>query len=755
MVIFLFSYLVTTKSIVIYKENFSPTLFLATVHDKTPYIDLRDRDKAPLNLARRRQRQEEEIKVLVKNNLDKFVRAKDSLDEIYSTKDALFTSNSVEKLSHKYQDLQQAGEALFKSLWDRKKHGEEIKNVLGLIKKYDLIFEMPDNIKENVANRDYKKVVHDYEKAKYFKKKCKSTIFQKTFTAIDNEIQKLRDNLFKQLTIDENNDEIDLKSLVEDQEKYIYYLYQLDSTIDPAETYFKNLINYIAYLLRSSIYEFVPKEILSMGMTPFDAETPKIEIKNREVQALKTILKLTKIMLKNFPLVQKLSKNILGEKYLKKNVTNKQKQQDIMNKKQETIVQLINENIFSTYERKVNQVLSNIDSGNALQETYFDCIKELMKCEQGILELNMPQPFTRKLSEFTSKLKLNYIDSTWKRTINEVSSSYNFEDWVINDEFGVTNLPLKFKEKVLQTISMLSHFVTAKDPIIPSITQNFLNSISSFADCLHQLAYPEDKLASDDQLLMILNNLIYTKENVLHKITYTFVDKFIYEAETRYEKEVEQAVMDFLNPRSKRESFQTFCLFDDLEQLILQSFVQRKTAGLITYFDRGIHLGGYDWKKSNDPNSIRSFVLEFLVDLALVHSSVERKAKYYTQAIFEMLNENVTQIFEQYIRFEIDNMSVNAAFQLDIEFEFIQRALKKYNSKKSKNREILKKLRQYIIESSGFDPGELMERQKQDIIEDFSIKTRVQLDCFVTEKEQKLSENLRGWNTMKQKLLKE
>lgn len=681
------------------------------------------------------------------------MRAKDSLDEIYQTKDALFTSNSVEKLSHKYQDLQQAGEALFKPLWTRKKHGEEIKNVLSLVKKYDLIFEMPDNIKENVANKDYKKVVHDYEKAKYFKKKCKSTIFQKTFAAIDSEIQKLRDNLFKQLAIDEKNDEIDLKSLVEDQEKYIYYLYALDSTIDPAETYFRNLINYISYLLRSSIYEFVPKEIIAMGMTPFDAETPKIEIRNREVQALKTILKLTETMLKHFPLVQKLAKNILGEKYLKKTVTNKQKQQENMNKKQEIIVQLINENVFSTYERKVNQVLSNIDSGNALQEIYFDCIKELMKCEQGILALNMPQPFTRKLSEFTLKLKTNYIESTWKRSINEISSLYTSEDWAVNEELGVTYLPLKFKDKVLQTIQMLSHFVTTKDSMIPQITLNFLNCIGSFADCLHQLAYPDDKLASDDQLLMILSNIIYTKENILHKITYSFVDKFIYESETRYEKEVEQAVMDFLNPRKKGESFKTYCLFDDLEQLILQSFVQRKTSALITYYDKGFHLGGYDWKKSNEPNSIRSFVLEFLVDLALVHSSVERKAKYYTQAIFEMLNENVIQIFEQYIRYEIDSMSVNAAFQLDIEFEFIQRAFKKYNSKKSKNRETLKKLRNYIIESSGFDPGELMERQKQDIIEDFSVKTRVQLDCFVTEKENKLADNIRGWNTMKQRLI--
>ena len=70
-------------------------------------------------------------------------------------------------------------------------------------------------------DKDYKKVVHDYEKAKYFKKKNNSTIFQKTFSAIDMEIQKLRDNLFKQLTIDEKDEDIDLKLLVEDQEKFI------------------------------------------------------------------------------------------------------------------------------------------------------------------------------------------------------------------------------------------------------------------------------------------------------------------------------------------------------------------------------------------------------------------------------------------------------------------------------------------------------------------------------------------------------
>jgi hypothetical protein len=89
----------------------------------------------------------------------------------------------------------------------------------------------------------------------------------------------------------------------------------------------------------------------------------------------------------------------------------------------------------------------------------------------------------------------------------------------------------------------------------------------------------------------------------------------------------------------------------------------------------------------------------------------------------------------------------------DIEFDFIQKALKKYTTKKSKVKEILKKLKTYIIETSGFDPGDVYERQKTDIINDFSVKTRVQLDCFVNEKENQTQENTRGWNTMRIKLL--
>jgi hypothetical protein len=81
------------------------------------------------------------------------------------------------------------------------------------------------------------------------------------------------------------------------------------------------------------------------------------------------------------------------------------------------------------------------------------------------------------------------------------------------------------------------------------------------------------------------------------------------------------------------------------------------------------------------------------------------------------------------IKFEIEIISKNAAHQLDIEITFIKKALIKYESKESLL--ILSNFQEYLIKVSSFDPDSLKYVNiKNDIIKDFTQKTKLQLDCF-------------------------
>jgi exocyst complex component 2 len=97
---------------------------------------------------------------------------------------------------------------------------EEIKQALNLVQKFSFVFNLPSDIRENIINKDYKKLVHDYGKSKYFKRKCKSKIFEKTFTNIAEQITQVKKDLFEQLILpDKYLSDKDMKLLIEEKGK--------------------------------------------------------------------------------------------------------------------------------------------------------------------------------------------------------------------------------------------------------------------------------------------------------------------------------------------------------------------------------------------------------------------------------------------------------------------------------------------------------------------------------------------------------
>jgi hypothetical protein len=81
------------------KVNFNPRLFLSIVHKKP---DFKTIESSKSNLEKRIVEQQEEIKHLVSENLEKFISVKDLLDNIYNNKDELFRGNFLSILTDKF-----------------------------------------------------------------------------------------------------------------------------------------------------------------------------------------------------------------------------------------------------------------------------------------------------------------------------------------------------------------------------------------------------------------------------------------------------------------------------------------------------------------------------------------------------------------------------------------------------------------------------------------------------------------------------
>lgn len=550
-------------------ENFNPSLFLAQCHSQTTFDELLDAldDLKYVKMAEI----EKKIKTLVSENLDKYRASKDSLDEIYSTKDSLFTSNSIEKLSHKYQEAQNAGEQLLKPLWTRKLQNEEIKRCCSLLERFSFIFDIPNEIRKCISEKDYKKVVfHIYPKAKFFKRRCKSAIFEKSFNCVDEEIHKLKDFLFDQLSISSNqlvtsnysnvsvaspttstdnvglniiarepvgsllstpassrhqsqrisalhdgsvnsNDgEQELKILVEEQERIITFLYALDSTVDPADTYVKNFVYYMTSLLENCKTDVIGDSLFSTsnGSIPSNSFShfplpsnsfshlplPSVSVASSTVTVTSkssgsnahVIQRLTDVLLKHFPILNKVIQNILQGKYFKKQSVlatgatagtgqnsntasgggNKAGRQpgDPPSKREENYINIINSNIIMTFPFKINEVMHMITKVLSFrQDLVFSVVQESMDCISELQRLQIPQNYMKKLVDFVLEMKKNCVLGTFSRTEKEISSYIKEESLKLLPDAYTTQTPLKFSRLMIDTIQAMGIFVKPKD----------------------------------------------------------------------------------------------------------------------------------------------------------------------------------------------------------------------------------------------------------------------------------------------------
>jgi hypothetical protein len=112
----------------------------------------------------------------------------------------------------------------------------------------------------------------------------------------------------------------------------------------------------------------------------------------------------------------------------------------------------------------------------------------------------------------------------------------------------------------------------------------------------------------------------------------------------------------------------------------------------------------------------------------LVHSQIERFSKSNTNILFNIIYTSVLQQFSDLIKIQLQNISKNAANQLDIEISFIRDALSIYETEYSLK--VLDNISTYLVKISGFEVSERYNNFKKGIIEDFKKKTKVQLDCF-------------------------
>ncbi|KAJ1723720.1 Exocyst complex component S5 [Coemansia erecta] len=202
-------------------KSFSPPMFMQVVHSDTSYGDL----VQGARLLRESVSQgTEALKILVHNNFDRFVDARNKIDLLYGEMKTRSLNEEAEygtrAFSQSLQGATQKADDIYNPIIDRRARAEKIRSTLSVVERYKFYFNLPSSLidytrkgKFDVAVREYKKgrqllqavtngnidgideVVADGSQSNALSK-----IFQYVWKEVQESVIELRNALFKHLS---------------------------------------------------------------------------------------------------------------------------------------------------------------------------------------------------------------------------------------------------------------------------------------------------------------------------------------------------------------------------------------------------------------------------------------------------------------------------------------------------------------------------------------------------------------------------
>ncbi|KAJ2065362.1 Exocyst complex component S5 [Coemansia sp. S146] len=146
-------------------RNFAPTLFMQAIHSDTSYADLAQGARL---LRESVSQGTEALKILVHNNFDRFVDARNKIDLLYDEMKSRSLNEEAEygtrAFSQALQGTTHKADEIYNPIIDRRARVEKIRSTLSVVERYKFYFNLPSSLIEytrkgrfDIAVREYKK----------------------------------------------------------------------------------------------------------------------------------------------------------------------------------------------------------------------------------------------------------------------------------------------------------------------------------------------------------------------------------------------------------------------------------------------------------------------------------------------------------------------------------------------------------------------------------------------------------------------
>ncbi|WFC96189.1 Exocyst complex component S5 [Malassezia brasiliensis] len=251
-------------------KAFDAKAFLNTVHPNASFADLsRGAQQLKTSISQR----SEALKVLVDENFDRFVSVKATTDGVFREMAlpggplAPGADLGVARLREPLQQANARADHVFRPVLENYVKVMKLRNTLGVFQRSHFFFNLPGSLNENIRAGHYEVALRDYKKGKYLLESRpgqllpvqdsgaagapseaqlvqQRRIFAKVWDAVEDAMYDMQKRLLAHLREPQHS--------VEEQEKCIEVLLELDPATDPVAVFLKSQHEHIQSRLRAA-----------------------------------------------------------------------------------------------------------------------------------------------------------------------------------------------------------------------------------------------------------------------------------------------------------------------------------------------------------------------------------------------------------------------------------------------------------------------------------------------------------------------